>query len=154
MSGFDFECFAGGLDTFGSASDGGHRLRLGSYAWIGYDGGDPVAFVGGEVHRRLAGRTLMVGGNAHAPDVDGLASLGVICAVAAGRRGQGFGRRTMHAVLSVLPTMGTDAQAVECSVDINNDASLALFRSMNEFTEDATSSTAIGFRHQICSTSS
>ncbi|MET4050500.1 MULTISPECIES: hypothetical protein [unclassified Rhodococcus (in: high G+C Gram-positive bacteria)] len=153
MSEFEFARFAGGLDTVGSASDGGHTLRLGSYAWIGYDGLDPVSFVGGEVRRRLAGRTLMVGRTAHIPDVDGPASLGVICAVAPGRREEGFGRRTMHAVLSVLPTMDTDACTVECSVDINNDASLALFRSLNEFTEDATSSTDIRFRHQICSTS-
>lgn len=152
MSEFEFARFAGGLDTAGSANDGGHTLRLGSYAWIGYDGLDPVSFVGGEVRRRLAGRTLMVGRAAHTPDVDGPASLGVICAVAPRRRGQGFGRRTMQAALSVLPTMGTDARTVECSVDINNDASLALFRSMKEFTEEATSSTHVCFRHQICST--
>lgn len=79
------------------------------------------------------------------PDVDGPRTFGFFYAVAGTDRHLGYGKRTVGAVIDSLENM--DVEVIECSVAMNNSASLRLLRSLGRLSERPQLSDSILFRY-------
>lgn len=142
MSEFSFDAFRQRIGTVGGRFDGGPSLRLGTFAWIGFDTENrPVSFLGGDLKVWMAGSEH--GGVR--PEVDGPRTLGFIYAVAGADRRLGYGQRTVNAVIDSLGT--ADVDVFSCFVATDNHASLTLLRCIDRLAEQSSSDRGSEFRY-------
>lgn len=129
---FDVDQFVGRLGR--PAEDHSRREHVcASLGWVRFDrAGCPVAFFGGDVKVERVWCTLDDGSTGWKEI--GARTLGFTYVVAPDHRGRGHGYELVRAVLD-HPAL-CDVHVLSCSIDRDNDASLALIRKFSEFRED------------------